>query len=487
MRGILTKISLILFLGDIMPFKVFFIIVFCLFVHHTQAKLSVLAKYTSYMTSTHWKDQLNHYMNIGLNFQKYKHYPNWFYGSEIDSLFSLDKSYQNYLTFPDLFLGYKRDFNQWRFNFILGRHKRVSSIPLESNKQSLNQSTILEEPWSAMDEIWQLGLWQGRLNWDYLQPQQTGLTGAFFTIEKKPWLFSVFVSSVFFPEHSPVVDIKEGEVRSDSRWFTPPQSQFVAFNQRIDALYWLSSPYLKNIILNESLAFRFRFGDRTKQWFSMAYGYKPINQLYFKVDSTFSIDKKSINNVIHYQPFQHSLISMDFGLTRGIFKTILSVTQEIPYRPKSPGKGLVPTLPKALFFSAHTNFHLAKYRWFLENFKLNFIYSHFTSIKQTSSEPKLNLDLNINRFKMPYGFAFSAKTKPLEWQKQSLAFKLSYWYSIPEQGGWLNASLQWKLTPTLYLQSDMDILGVEKKEKKSFFNSYKQNDRIRIMVNYAFN
>ena len=477
----------------LMAIKVIFIFWTIFFTPDTLAKLSVSAGYTSYITSTTWENQLDHYMDIGGHFQKYGHFPSWFYGSEITSLFSLDKSRQNYLAVPDLFIGYHKAFNHWKFNLILGQHKRISQPatrdPSSQSGLSSQKSHIVEEPWSDMDEMWHLGLWQGRINWDYLQPKQSGLTGAFFTIEKEPWLFSLFVSNLFFPENGPEVEIKEGEVNSNSRWFIPPQSQFIAFNQRIDALYWLSTPYLKNIILNESIALRFRFGDRTKQWFSMAYGYKPINQIYFKIDSAFSIDKKAIENVIHYQPFRHSLISMDFGLKRSIFKTILSVTQEIPHRPKSPGEGLLPVLPNALFFSTHTALSLKKYKWLLESLQFNFIYSHFTLKKQTLSEQKLNLDLdlNINRFKMHYGFVFSAKTRPLQWKSQTWVLALSYWYSIPEQGGWLNTTLQWELTPTLSLQTSIDILGVEKHQTKSFLNSYKQNDRIQAVVTYVFN
>ena len=453
-----------------------------------EAKLSVSTGHTAYITPAELKNQRDHYTDLYLNFQKYGHFKPWFYGSEIKSRFSLDNSYQNHFTVPDLFMGYNGGFNHWQFNLILGRHKRVSAPAHLANPDQSSDSSIyvVEEPWSAMDEIWQLGLWQGRVNWDYFQAQQQGLTGAFFTIEKKPWLFSLFLSPLFVPENGPSVEIKEGEVRSSSRWFLPPQSQFISFSQRIDALYWLHKPYLKDIILNESIAVKFRFGDKTKQWFSMAYGYKPINQVYFKIDSAFSIDKKAIDNVLNYQPFRHSLISMDFGLKRGAFKTILSVTQEIPNRPKSPGKGLLPFLPNGLFFSAHTALNFKEYKWLLESLKINFIYSHFSSKKTAVSEPQLNIDLNINRFKMHYGLALSAQSKPFEWKNQSLALALNYWYSIPEQGGWLNASLNWKITTTLSFQSSIDILGVENLKQNSFFNSYKQNDRINATVTYVF-
>ena len=467
----------------------FFLLFLLFFWPWAEAQLSLSAGYTYYLTPTSWKNQLNHYSDIDLNFKHHGQLSSWFYGSEVSALFSLDKSHQNYLAFPDLFIGWAGAFDRTLFNFILGRHKRVSSPP--QAQQTTNQTEIkgpvVEEPWSAMDELWHLGLWQGRINWDYFQPQQEGLAGAFFTIERKPWLFSLFLSGLFFPEQGPVVDIKEGEISSYNRWFLPPQAEFVAFNQRISALYWLSAPYLKNIILNESLALRFRFGDREKHWFSMAYGYKPINQVYFKIDSAFAIDKKVINNVIRYQPFRHSLVSMDFGLKKSIFSSILSITQEITHRPPSPGEGLVPVLPNALFFSAYTALSFKKYRWLVESLSLNFIYAHFTPQKRDKSQQELDLDLNINRFKMHHGFAVLANSRPLRWGNQTLSLSLSYWYSVPDQGGWLNTAIKWCLSSNLSFSADMDIVGVEKPKVKSFFNSYKQNDRLRAKVTYVFN
>ncbi len=465
----------------------FFLLFLLFFGPWAEARLALSTWYTYYLTPTSWKNQFDHYMNIDLNFKQEHHSHHWFSGSELEARFPMDKSYQNHLAVPNVFMGWTNSFKGTRFNFIFGRHKRTSPPQVDSTSSpNETKGPAVEEPWSAMDELWNMGLWQGRINWDYFQPKQEGLTGMFFTLERPSWLFSLFLSGLFFPEPGPLVDIKEGEISSHSRWFLPPQSEFVAFNQRIEALYWLNMPYLKNIIMNESMAFRLRFGDREKHWFSMAYGYKPINQVYFKIDSTFSIDKKAINNVIHYQPFRHSLVSMDFGMKKNIFHSILSITQEIIHRPPSPGEGLVPVLPNALFFSAHTALNFKKYMWPVESLSLDFIYSHFTPQKRDKSQQELDLDLNTNRFKMHHGLAFSAKSRPFQWNQQALSLDLSYWYSIPEQGGWLNTAIKWQMSSSLSFSASMDIVGVDKPKVKSFFNSYKQNDRFQAKVNYVF-
>ena len=105
---------------------------------------------------------------------------------------------------------------------------------------------------------------------------------------------------------------------------------------------------------------RFSFGNRGDQWFNLAYAYKPVNQTYFKVDGSFSINKKAIDTNIYYQSFKHSLVSMDFGLKRSIFTSVLSVTQESPHRPYVPENWIVPTLPMGVFASSYFKLDLKK-------------------------------------------------------------------------------------------------------------------------------
>ena len=313
-------------------------------------EMNMFMEYSPYLTLSDLKGQLDHYMDVGLNFKQKKHFNNWFYGMEFNSLFSLDESDQKYLSVPDLFIGYKYVLKGYNFNMVLGRQTRlIGQGTKQTQKESEESSRVPAEAWSFMDEIWDLGLWQGTINWDYFHPKPLGLIGSFFTVAKDEWLVTVFLSGFFLPSQGPAVDIQEGKVISGSRWFVSPQSDFVFFNQRFESFYWLERPYLKNVILNDSVAVRFRFGKPEDQWFGLAYAYKPVNQTYFKIDGSFSINKKAVDSVIYYQSFKHSLISLDFGMRKGLFNTVISVTQETPSKPRVPENWIAPVLPKALF------------------------------------------------------------------------------------------------------------------------------------------
>ncbi len=470
--------------------KKIYILSFIFLLSSAGAELDISLKYSGYITPIDLKGPLNHYIDLGLDFKHYRNRKSWFYGAELLSLISLNENSQRHLSIPDLFLGYKWTsvLNGYNLSLVLGRYKQLHDPQKGPNKENpflLNATGT----WSFMDEVWSLGLWQGRTNWDYLQPKSMGLIGSFFTIEKNKWMFTLFLSGLFLPDQGPSIEIEKGKVSSVSRWFVSPQSEFIVFSQKFQAFYWLKKPYLKNVVLNDSVALQFRFGSQEDQWFNLAYAYKPVNQTYFKIDNSFSINKKAIDTNIYYQAFKHSLISMDFGLKNNIFTSVLSVTQESPNQPHVPENWIVPTLPRGLFLSAYFALDLEPYHLPIELLNFNFLYSMFADQKRLPStgEEHLKLDMNISRFRLYHGFSVSVYSREFQWNNQSVSLGLSYWYSIPEKGGWLSASIQWHIKPHFIIKSGVDIIGQDSggSNPGSFFDLYKQNDRITLQLVYT--
>ena len=438
-----------------------------------------------YVTPTNLKNALNQYSYLELKTKHNNYSNNWFYGMEGVSSFFFDTSNQKYLAVPNLFFGYEMPniVDDYTVNWIIGRYRQSMSMLYDDKKSSQLQAQ--PEFWSVMDEVWEMGLWQSQINWDYLSPKQQGLVGSLLTVKKEPWMLTVFFG-LFLPDHGPSVDVtSKGKVQSTSRWFIPPQSNFVLFNQRIDTLYWLDAPYLKNILLNDSVAVRFRFGDIHKQWMSMSYAYKPINQIYFTADSGLSINKTTINNIIYYQLFDHSIFSIDFGMKEKWGLLVLSVIQELPFPHPSDPHQMIPILPKAVFFSSHLRLNTQNYL-FMKYIDLNVIYSRMKTNGENHSQNvvnQLSQALPDNRFKLHHGFSVTAKSRNFHLRKQKISFHVRYWHSIPEAGDWLNSSIQWDITPHLRLTGGMDILGSGR--EGGFFHTYKQNDRITLKVSYV--
>ena len=446
--------------------------------------------YHYYMTPTHIKNTLNQYTSFKLNAKYHHHSGSLFYGAQGMGEFFIDISNQKYMAAPNLFFGYKLpDINNYSINLIVGRYQQSMSILYEDQKSTQNPWDTQPEFWSVMDEIWEMGIWQSQINWDYLSPKGQGLIGTpLLNIKKDPWMLTLFLSGLSVPDHGPAVDITpKGRIQSGSRWFIPPKSNFVLFNQRIDTLYWLDTLYIKQILLNDSVAIRFRFGDIHKQWMSMAYANKPINQIYFTADSGFSINETTINNVIYYQPFDHSVFSIDFGVRESWGWLVLSVIQEHP-RPKQVARHqIIPVLPNTILFSSHLRINTSPYL-FTKYINFNAIYSQMSTDHQTANNKitdQLSQAIPNNRFKLHRGFSVSAKSKNIPIGTQSVCFNIRYWHSLPEEGNWLHSSLQWNITPRLHIKGGMDILGAAR--DKGFFYTYRHNDRITMQVSYAIN
>ena len=469
-------------------FRKLLVWVILLYVLPSYGQLKFSIGYSHYLTKTTLERQLNQYTDLEIQLEKYKYLNNWFYGIRGTSSFYIDSSNQNYIGVPDLFFGYEFNVSDYYFNLVLGRQKRSKQFLYQKDKRESDKSlTIQPEPWSFMDEVWSLGLWQGQIQWDLLSIEEQGLVGAFFTVQKQHFSLTAFLSGLFIPNSTNVVEISpKGELYSGSRWFAPLRSNFVAFNRRIEALYWIKQPYLQNVVLNDSIALRLRFGDMNSQWFNMAYAYKPINQTYFKIDSKFAINKTALDNFIHYHAFKHSLVSMDVGVKNRFFTSVLSVTQEIPSAPKVPENWIAPVLPQALFASIYFQLHLKQYPLLLDNVELQLLYSQFfQKTKRTEMTNQLRLNLTANRFRLHKGIALSVETQKLRWKKQTFSFKTGYWYSFDTRGGWLNAELKWNIGSQLALLAGLDILGTEDDKADSFFNTYKHNDRVTVKVSYA--
>ncbi len=454
-----------------------------------QARFDLSINHFAYLTKANVKNHLNHYLDLSFNFEQMGFKNSWFYGVEALSVFALDDSHGHYLAAPNFFIGYQipEILPNYHFHFVLGRQK--TNLHRLSHNSTSDPLSVLTHPesFSFMDEVWQLGLWQGRINWDYLLPEPQGLTGAFFTLKQKFWSMTLFLSGLFLPDHEPTVDISpRGDIYSKSRWFNPLQPDFFVFNRRIEAFYWMEKPYLKNILLNESIAFRFRFGDPQTQWINLAYAFKPINQTYFKIDGQFSINEDSINHFIHYQSFKHYLLSMDMGVRHRGMEGVLSVTQELPSSVDVSELWVIPIMPKTLFASAWFKFLLPDTIPWVGFMELGGIKAFFSRSESDISRMKNNMDFHLaaTRFKMHSGFVLKWGGTLLQWKKQSLSWAGGYYHSLPEKGDWLNLSLKWQIHSRLKIACHLDIMGSSKNKQENFFNIYKHNDRLRFQMVY---
>lgn len=168
--------------------------------------------------------------------------------------------------------------------------------------------------WSQLDSYWQLGLWQTEFKWNYLQPVEQGLTGAFVDIHTSDWKVLLFASPLFIPEQSAPFNLSNGQLNSQSPWFTPPAKYVQLFSGRADINYNLVIPDTSKIVNQFSAGMALQWIPKPFS-VKISYVYKPRNTLALPVDGYLALQPNGSNAPVSVYPkvIYHHLVALDLN------------------------------------------------------------------------------------------------------------------------------------------------------------------------------
>lgn len=191
------------------------------------------------------------------------------------------------------------------------------------------------ERWSRLDETWQLGIFQPRFRWDYIRPEQVGLTGAFLSVDRPNFRFTAFGTPFFIPERGVNISASNGSLSSQSPWFIPPPSRITLVDRATPVQYTLQLPELRDIVLHGAAAGMMRIGGADGAFVSAAYAYKPMNQLLLAYDGSLvhtDAGAPVAEATVHPRILYHHLASLDIGYTHRDFTGWISGLYDDPIR-----------------------------------------------------------------------------------------------------------------------------------------------------------
>jgi hypothetical protein len=169
--------------------------------------------------------------------------------------------------------------------------------------------------WSHLDEVFQLGIWQPRLRWDYVRPEEVGLLGVFVDVETPTFQFVVMGSPMFIPDRGVPEEFQNGGIYSVSPFFNSPASslQFEGVNTSID--YTLQAPDTLSILNHGVFSVMGRVGGTEGPWASLAYAYKPMNQLLFSYNGVLLTGngQQTVQATIYPRVAYDNLVSAEAG------------------------------------------------------------------------------------------------------------------------------------------------------------------------------
>lgn len=195
------------------------------------------------------------------------------------------------------------------------------------------------QDWSALDQTWQLGIWQPRFRWDYIRPESVGLTGAFLEYERGPLRVTGFGSPFYVPERGVSVSVEDGTVLARSPWFISPPSQVNVMNRNTPALYSLQLPAVRDLVLHPSYALQVRVGETQGFWGAVSGARKPMNQLLLAYEGWFQhtpAGQQPAVAMIHPRALMHQVESLDLGYRNRRASAVVSGMLDRPVRDVTP-------------------------------------------------------------------------------------------------------------------------------------------------------
>lgn len=135
--------------------------------------------------------------------------------------------------------------------------------------------------WNPSEKFWLQGNINGRKNFSLLSEEQEGLTGFHYSRKiTKNFKLDVIGSYVFVPNMNPSYEVVDGKITSKAQWVSLPPSEISLSGQVLPIYYYLATPSLEKILIQESLAFRGSYKiDKTNTKISFYGLYKPENDL----------------------------------------------------------------------------------------------------------------------------------------------------------------------------------------------------------------
>ncbi len=186
------------------------------------------------------------------------------------------------------------------------------------------------ENWSVADQTWQLGIWQPRTRWNFLLPEQQGLTGLFYSHSEEEFGFEVFGSYLFIPDQSAKYEINDGKFQSASQYFKFPASSTALFGQTTPVKYGVDMPSYSKLLLQPEAAAKVRIGPKEGFHTQLGYAYKPMNQVLMSVDGYLDLNSYNAMVTVHPRVEYHHVGTLEGIYNNKDVSVWGSVTREWP-------------------------------------------------------------------------------------------------------------------------------------------------------------
>ncbi len=393
--------------------------------------------------------------------------------AEVEFLYTFNHSSFSYLEIPESYAGTS---TQLSFIQILAGRK--------------------QEVWNHLDDYWNLGIWQPRFRWDYLNPEKVGLIGGFVRVNLPYFQFVGFASPAFLPERGVNIDYQDGRFTSLSPWFIGLPTQASFNNVSTPIRYQLIAPSVGEIVSHPGVSFLMRAGNQSGFWGAAAFALKPMNQLLIGYDGILNLSSLTLDVNLYPRVLYHQLYSLEAGYSFNKFGSWISLLKENPLRDVTPSTWTTQELSDSLAASCGVNLELLRSHG--DAVQVGLAYLRQWEKAHPDLGPFVTPGVNSFESRYPFQNALSFKFKaPVPWASSyfakwssNLIGSLQWFYDFESLGTLFSTQLKFSFKNHWAILVGADIVSSDKNGAQStgadFISRYRANDRFYTGVSYAF-
>lgn len=327
--------------------------------------------------------------------------------------------------------------------------------------------------WSAVDTIWNMGVYQPQFKWNPLAAENQGLSGLFWNKQSSGFGITLFASPLYIPDQSANYELKDGQFQSSNPWFAAPPQNIKFGSQILPIDYNINKPEVSSIIFQTQYGAHVSYSNASGYFANLAGIYKPSNQLALGYKGVLVTTRVRVD--VTPKLYFENVYSADLGIKKdwGFFQ--ISALYSKPQNPDFESTFNAPQFEPSMSFGPMFLYKFKPFELFLAHLETNggtvkdvgpdasaeraslserFLYKQATQVQLRYS------DIFLDTFRWDSTLNFTSSSKEGFRQiKYKNYFKLRSSWSF-----WLdlllidtNSSIQTNIEP--YKSSDQVVLG----------------------------
>ncbi len=346
--------------------------------------------------------------------------------------------------------------------------------------------------WSKADEFWQSGVWQPRFMWDYLNPEQNGLTGVFYSTRlDASSKIHLFVSGLFLPDIAPQFREIDGKIVAKNPWIRNPPPLANLFSEDTPIVVHVDRPDNREIIFRPSLALQYLKTWSGTMSSQVAYAYKPVNNLRMSYAYFLHTKDSTTEAVVTAHPSfpyeqvvtaESTYAKDDYSITAGVTHQN-PVYEEVPFQNIS--QEITPATMGSLIFNKYVDEQSATAGHYYFG-----IIKTWTKTSQDLGEnvPEDSLFILRQQFYMAYRAGVEMVVH--RYRGRPVMAQIEGTYDSDQEAAIFNASVYYKMKLGMDIRLAVNLLGATSSDETEYENgmirTYRANDNMNLGMSYVF-